>query len=243
MLKGVVFLLSLVALLSAKEIRVAAAANVSYPMEELKSLYESTHKDSKVTVTLGSSGKLVAQILNKAPFDIFLSADMKYPNELYDKNLSIQQPIVYAKGSLILFTIKDDVNLSKGISVVKDVEKIAVASYKTAPYGLAAVESLKNSNLYDGIESKFVNAESITQALQFVMTAADVGFIAKSSVFSDKLAQYNKEGKYWINIDPKLYSPIDQGVALLNDDALEFYNFLFSKEAKAIFKKYGYIVD
>jgi molybdate transport system substrate-binding protein len=243
-LRRVVLLLSLcLIIISAKEIRVATAANVSYAMAELKEIFEASHKETKVNIILGSSGKLTAQIVHGAPYDIFLSANMKYPLKLYDEGKALVKPIIYAKGSLVIFTTKDDIDLSKGINIVKDVKKIALANYKVAPYGKASVEAIKNAGLYDEVNSKFVNAESITQTLQYTMSATDIGFIAKSSIFSDKLTKFNVKGKYWVDVDSSLYKPIEQGVALLNEEALEFYNFLFSKEAKEVFIKYGYFVN
>jgi molybdate transport system substrate-binding protein len=128
----------------------------------------------------------------------------------------------------------------------KDIEKIAIANPKTAPYGTAAIEALKNANILDKVESKFVYAESISQAVTYAMTAADVGFIAKSSLYDEKMSQY-KENINWISVDPKLYTPIDQGIVILNrakdnKEAKAFYDFILSDNAKKIFIDFGYLV-
>ena len=122
-----------------------------------------------------------------------------------------------------------------------------MANYKVAPYGKAAVTALENAGLLKTAEKKFVNAESITQTLQFTMTATDIGFVAKSSMYSVKLKGKNLKGKNWVDVDPKLYDPIKQGIILLkhaegNSDAKKFYDFIFSDKAKAVFEKYGYIL-
>lgn len=129
-------------------------------------------------------------------------------------------------------------DFSKGIALLanKDIEKIAIANPKTAPYGTAAIEALKNANILDKVESKFVYAESISQAVTYAMTAADVGFIAKSSLYDEKMSQY-KENINWISVDPKLYTPIDQGIVILNrakdnKEAKAFYDFILSDNAK-----------
>ena len=228
-------------------INIAVAANVSYAINELIAEFNKTNPDTKVEVVLGASGKFTTQIQNGAPFDIFLSADMKFPETLEKENLTSTKPVIYAQGSLAMLSIKP-LDFSKGIALVtnKSIEKIAIANPKTAPYGTAAIEALKNANLLEKIENKFVYAESISQAVTYAMTAADVGFIAKSSLYDEKMSKY-KENINWISIDPKLYTPIDQGIVVLkraknNKEAHAFYNFILSKEAKDIFLKFGYLV-
>ncbi|WP_304543713.1 molybdate ABC transporter substrate-binding protein [Sulfurimonas microaerophilic] len=234
--------------LSADQINIAVAANVSYAIDELKSEFAKLHPDTKVIVTLGSSGKLTAQIKNGAPYGLFMAANMKYPQSLYNDKIAITKPVVYAQGALAyLSDTKQD--FSKGIDLLADkkIKKVAVANPKTAPYGKAAIEAMKNANIYDKIEQKFVFAESISQTVTYAVTAADIGLIAKSSLFSSKMKQY-KKGVNWVAVDPKLYTPIKQGIVLLKDGAKNpeyklFYDFILSKKAKDIFKSYGYIVE
>ena len=229
-------------------INVAVAANVSYAINDLVAKFNETNKDTQVQITLGSSGKFTAQIENGAPFDIFMSADMKFPKTLDEKNLTATKPVIYAQGSLAMLSAKE-LDFSKGISLVADskIEKIAVANPKTAPYGTAAVEAMKNANVLDKVESKFVYAESISQAVTYATTAADVGFVAKSTLYDEKMAQY-KENIHWVSVDKSLYTPIDQGIVILskakdNAEAKAFYDFILSKEAKEIFERFGYIVQ
>lgn len=240
----------------AGEITVAAAANVTYAMGELVKEFNKTNPETKVQVTLSSSGKLVSQIENGAPFDIFMSADMKFPQALFDKKLTSTAPVIYAQGALAMLSSKE-LDYSKGINVLNDssITKIAIANPKTAPYGAAAVEAIKNAKIV-GAENKFVYAESISQAVTYATTATDIGFIAKSSLYEGNMSQY-KENKNWITVDPKLYSSIDQGiviidhsnnlVGLINDkvkkeEVKAFYDFILSSRAKKIFENYGYLV-
>ncbi|PIF03356.1 MAG: molybdate ABC transporter substrate-binding protein, partial [Arcobacter sp.] len=142
--------------LFAQSINVALAANVSYAINDLIKEFNKDYPDIKVNTIIGSSGKLTAQIVNGAPFDIFMSADMKYPKYLYDHLATIDKPVVYAKGSLVLLTTKKNQNLSKffGILTSKKTKKIALANPKTAPYGKVAKTVLEMMKIYDKIKKK-----------------------------------------------------------------------------------------
>ncbi len=233
--------------LYAGSINIAVAANVSYAIDELKAEFNKLYPDTKVDVTLGSTGKLTAQIKNGAPYQILMGANMKYPQALYNDGLAVTRPLVYAQGSLAYLSSKQQ-DFSKGIALVKDsgIKKIAVANPKTAPYGKAAVEAMKNGGVYDAVKGKYVFAESISQTVSYAVTAADIGFIAKSSLYSSKMKQY-KKGVNWNDVNPKLYTPINQGIVVLktgetNSEVAAFYAFMLSAKAKKIFNAYGYLV-
>ena len=247
-MKKIILALALLASsIFANTITVAVAANVSYAINELVAEFNKTNPDTKVQVTLGSSGKFTAQIESGAPFDVFMSADMKFPKSLFEKGLATTEPALYAQGSLAMLSSKE-LDFSKGINLITDanIAKIAVANPKTAPYGTAAVEAMKNANVLDKVESKFVYAESISQAVTYATTAADVGFIAKSSLYDEKMSKY-KENINWISVDPSLYTAIDQGIVVLKNtkeeaSAKAFYDFILGEKAKEIFIKFGYLV-
>ncbi len=246
MRKVILALMILSSTIFAGQINIAVAANVSYAIDELIKEFNKTNPNTKVQVTLGSSGKFVAQIQNGAPFEIFMSADMKFPQTLFDENIAITKPEVYAQGTIAILSSKE-LDLKKGIDLIKDnsISKIAIANPKIAPYGTATVEAIKNAKISDDIEKKFVFAESISQAVSYSITAADIGFVAKSSLYDEKMSLY-KENIHWISIDSKLYTPIDQGIVILknakeNKEVKAFYDFILSKEAKKIFENYGYI--
>jgi molybdate transport system substrate-binding protein len=174
-----------------------------------------------------------------------MSANMKYPNSLYHDKKTVNKPVVYAKGSLALLSVKKR-DFKSGLEILrnKDIKKIAVANPKTAPYGKAAFEALKNAKLLEELKPKFVFGQSISQTVAFTIKAADIGIIAKSALFNPKLSNF-KEGENWIEVDSKLYTPIKQGIVMIKDSksAKAFYDFILSKSAKEIFKKYGYIVE
>ncbi len=239
------FILLLSAYSFAGTIRVAVAANVSYAIEDLKKAFAKEHPDTKVQVILGSSGKLTAQIKNAAPYELFMAANMKYPEALYADKVAVTKPLVYAEGTLATLSVKPQ-DFSKGMALLKDpkIKRIAVANPKTAPYGKAAQEALQNANVYDEVKTKLIFAESASQTVSYTVTAADLGFIAKSSLYSKQMKKY-KEGKHWKEVDPKLYTPIEQGIVILkngesNVEVKAFYDFILSDEAKEILKKFGY---
>jgi molybdate transport system substrate-binding protein len=234
--------------LEAKSINVAVAANVSYAMDSLLKEFHTLYPNSKVKITIGSSGKLTAQIKNGAPYDLFLSANMKYPQALYDEAKAITKPVVYAKGGLVLLSTKHR-TFVKGIDTVKSmlVKRIAIANPTTAPYGKATLEALKKSKNYEAIEHKIIYGESISQTVSYTLLGADLGFIAKSSLYSPKMKRFAKDA-YWIDVDSSLYTPIKQGIVLLqkgknNQDAKNFYQFMLSVKAQSILKDFGYLID
>lgn len=228
-------------------INIAVAANVSYAIDTIKKEFNKLHPDTNVKVTLGSSGKLTAQIKNGAPYQLFMAANMKYPQALYDDKIAVTKPIVYAQGGLAYLSTKKQ-DFSKGMKFLEDsaIDKIAIANPKTAPYGKATVEAMKNGKIYENISKKFVFAESISQTVSYAVTAADIGFVAKSSLYSPKMSEY-KKGVNWAEVDPNLYTPISQGIVILkegekNSEVKAFYDFMLGNEAKKILESFGYIV-
>jgi molybdate transport system substrate-binding protein len=240
-------LLLLSAYIQAKTIKIAVAANVSYAIDDLKREFEKLYPDTKVQIILGGTGKLVAQIKHNAPYDILMGANMIYPQSLYDDGFAMTRPLVYAQGSLAYLSTKKQ-EFSKGMELLTSdsIKKIAIANPKLAPYGMATVEALKNAKVYDKVKSKFVYGDSISQTVTYATKATDIGFIAISSLYSPQMSHFTK-GVNWVEVDPKLYTPIDQGVVLLKHgeksaEASAFYAFIFSKKAEDIFKKFGYII-
>ena len=123
---------------------------------------------------------------------------------------------------------------------------MSVSEGITAPYGVAAFEALKNANILDDIKKKIIYAESITQTVVYAITAANIGMVAKSSLYSPKLKKYH-ENVHWIEVDKTLYNPIRQGIVILkkakdNKEVKAFYNFILSEKGKNILKKYGYLI-
>ena len=232
-------------LFGSQSVHVAAAANVGYAIKELARMFEKSNRGVSVKITLASSGKLATQILHHAPFDIFLSANVAYAKRLYDAGVALKKPRIYAKGALALLSVKKrTMRDAKAVLLENGIGRIALANPKTAPYGAAARTYLERTALYERLKPHFIYGESIGQTLSYTLKAADAGIVAKSLLFAPQMHRY-KEYKQWITLPSELYEPIKQAALLLehaknNAAAKRFYTFLFSKEAQALFRRYGY---
>ncbi len=226
---------------------VATAANVQFVMQELQKVFQ---KDTgiELDMVVSSSGKLTAQIREGAPFDVFVSADTRYPQEISNNGGAATPPRIYARGALVLWTRDSTITPELTMLTQAGVKKIALANPETAPYGKAAVQVLEKAGLYDRVKSKLVYGESISQTTQYIATgAADVGFTALSVVLSPEM-----KGKgTWTLLDSTSYTPIDQAAILLKhsetspkrNKSQQFYDFLYSEKARSIFRQYGYSVE
>jgi molybdate transport system substrate-binding protein len=228
-----------------ESIAVAAAANLVYVIEPLDAEFSKVRPDVAVRIEIGASGSLVAQIMNGAPYDVFLSADTEFPQKLVQAGGAQSSSLVtFATGRLVLWTTKPGVGLSSIESVVrsKKVDRIAIANPGTAPYGRAAVEALARLGLSDVAGPKLVSGENITQTAQFVSTGnADAGFVALSLVLSPKLREKGR----WIEVPGALYTPIAQAGVLTrrgatNAAARQYLEFLTSPAARKVFAQFGY---
>jgi len=226
----------------AQSLKVAAAANLQSVITVLQKDFKQ-RTNIEIEPIIGSSGKLVAQIKNGAPYDIFLSADMSFPESLYKDGFSTKAPVVYAYGSLIICSTKNIgfENWERTLLTPR-IKKIAIANPAVAPYGMAARQTLQKKGILDNVHSKMVFGESISQVNTYIMTGVvDVGFTTQALIKDPA----NTSTLYWKTIDPKSYTPIKQGMVILkraaaNADAEKFYNYLLSAEAKKIFEQYGY---
>ena len=198
-----------------------------------------------IRVVYGSSGNLTAQITNGAPFNLFISADERFPIELYQQGKAIDDGIVYASGKLaIISKSSTGMNLTdeKGglVRVIKKANKIAIAKPELAPYGKAAIEYLKAQGLWDIAKDKLIYGDNIGIATMYVVTgAADLGFTALSLA---KSADVAKETNF-ILVNSKLYEPIKQRMVLIKGaprEVVALYQFMQSSQAKLILQQYGY---
>ena len=228
--------------LLAQPLRVAVAANAQFVMEQVKTAFQKK-TGLMVETIVNSSGKLTTQIQQGAPYDVFLSADVEYPQTLHKQGLTVEAPVVYAYGSLVLWTMSD-LPLSADLTILSDpaIHHVAIANPATAPYGEAAVSFLKQKKLLDQVQPKLVYGESIAQVNQYILSgAAEVGFTAKSVVLDPSLA---KRG-HWVDLPTSGYAPIAQGVVILKRTALpkearQFVQFLRSPAARRILQQFGY---
>lgn len=229
--------------LFAQALKVAVAANLQGVIKVLQQDF--TRKtDIQIEPIVGSSGNLSSQIKNGAPFSIFLSADMNFPNKLYKAGFTTSKPVVYAFGSLIICS-SQNLNFSNWEKLLQSdqIKKVALANPATAPYGKAAAEVLQRKNLLQKIQPKIVYGESIAQVNIYLTTGvAEIGFTTEALV-SDAA---NKQKLYWKRIPAADYQPIEQGMVIIKQanvnqqQAKKFYQYMQSTAAKTILKKYGY---
>jgi molybdate transport system substrate-binding protein len=224
----------------AEEITVAVAANFTDPAKEIVAAFEKTTGD-KVTLSFGSSGQFYTQIANGAPFEVFLSADADRPTKAEQAHLAVAgSRFTYAVGRLVLWSATPGLVDARGAVLSGNgFSKLAIADPLAAPYGLAAIETLKTLRLYDQLQPKIVRGTSIAQAFQFVKTGnAELGFVALSQVINET------GGSRWL-VPEADHDPIIQQAVLLNPGAnspasRHFLAFLKGAAARAIIHKYGY---
>jgi molybdate transport system substrate-binding protein len=228
----------------AEEIAVAAAANLRTVLAEgLAPAFESK-TGHHLKISFGSTGGFYAQIKNGAAFDIVLAADDATPEKLELDGLTAPGTrFTYATGTLVLWSSQPGFVDKNGDVLRSDKYKhIALANPKLAPYGAAAVETLRALNLFDGLQEKIVRGEDINQTYQFIATGnAPLGFVALSQVMRKGAVA---SGSYWL-VPAKLYTPIHQDAVILAKahakvGAAIFARFLQGEEARAIMRSYGY---
>ncbi|MBN9380683.1 MAG: molybdate ABC transporter substrate-binding protein [Chitinophagaceae bacterium] len=226
-----------------QEILVAAAADLKFAMDSLVKVFSSGSNEVTIKLVYGSSGNFFEQISNDAPFDLFFSADLDYPQKLEQQHKTLSPIQTYGTGQIVLWSNKlDPAKEGMNSLLLPSVTHIAVANPAHAPYGRRAEESLKYYKLYDKVKEKLVIGENISQTAQFASTgAADIGIIALSLALSPQL---QKEGKYWL-IPESSHQPLRQGYVLLqhakdNKGAQNFATFIASAKARAILEHFGF---
>ncbi len=228
---------------TAQNVRIAAAADLRYAMDDLVSTYKKSKSGADIEVIYGSSGNAFTQILNGgAPYDMYFSADITYPQKLYEAGLTVNKPVLYAIGRIVLWSSSLDV--SKGLSVLTENPRarIAIANPSHAPYGKRALETLRHYGIYDKAQAQLIYGENISQAAQFCLTGnAPIGILALSLVLAPSMQDL---GRYYL-VDEASHNPLLQGFVILNrakDNALAhaFAKYISSPEAITIFEKYGF---
>jgi molybdate transport system substrate-binding protein len=230
---------------NAQDIRVAAAADLQFALDELAARY-TKQTAKKVGLSYGSSGNFFAQIQNGAPFDIFFSADIDYPRRLEAAGLAAPGTLYeYAVGRIVIWMSRDTrIDLSElGWKALAQptIQKIAIANPEHAPYGRAAVAALRNAGIYEQVRGKLVYGENIAQAAQFVASGnAQAGIIALSLGVSPAM----RDGQRW-EIPANMYPPVEQAAVMLKsakdkEGARAFLAFVKSSAGRKILESYGF---
>lgn len=246
MIKLILVLTMLLALpVRAETLLVAAAADLSYCIDELGAAFTKQVPQAQVKVSTGASGNFYAQIRHGAPFDVFMSADMDYPAQLGRDGAAVASTLApYAIGRIVLWTLDARFDLQQGMRVFDDVRltRVAIANPAVAPYGRAAKAALEAAGKWQALQPKLVIGENISQTVQFVQTGnAQVGIVSLASVVSPRL---KGQGSYYLVPDPGL-APILQGAIVTAHGkdkplAARFVQFLSSPAARDILQRHGF---
>jgi molybdate transport system substrate-binding protein len=227
-------------------VRVAAAADLKFALEEVKTALTAAHPDLDLAVTYGSSGTFFQQISNGAPFDIYLSADLSYPRKLVEAGKADNADLFgYAVGRLVVWAPHDSpVDPTGGLAVLAQpaAAKVAIANPDHAPYGVAAVAAMRSAGVYDAVQPKLVLGENVAQAAEFAQSGnAQAGVIALSLALSPQMSDKGRYSEVPLDSFPR----IDQGGAVLASAAdlpaaRAVKDFLLGEQGRAILKRYGF---
>lgn len=225
-------------------LRIAAASDLRYALDDIVDLYRDAHPGAAIEVIYGSSGKMTTQIINGAPYDLFFSADIAFPERLKTEGLTSTEPAVYALGRIVIWS--NTVNAA-GLTLedlASDaVTRIAIAQPAHAPYGLRAKEALQAAGVWQAVQSKLVFGENIAHTAQMVESgAAQVGIIALSLARFPALAKHQHQ-----LIDNALHNPLTQGYVVTKRGgdkpaAMAFADFMTTGQAHDIMTRYGFVM-
>lgn len=229
----------------AGKITIAAAADLKFAMEEIAAAFKNDNPGEEINIVYGSSGKFQTQIRQRAPYDLYFSADIAFPRELAKKGFAASEVRPYAFGRIVLWSTSMDA-AKMTIADLSDpkISRIAIANPRHAPYGKRAKEALRASGIWEKIEPKLVYGENIAHTAQFVQTGnAQVGIIALALALNPELA---KKGGYLL-IPDTLHQPLEQGYIITsraagNPLAKSFAAYINSKAARAVMSRYGFVL-
>jgi molybdate transport system substrate-binding protein len=243
-------LLALTAPAQSPRLAIAAAADLQAALGVVKEAFVKEHPGVEVTLTFGSSGTFYAQIVNGAPFDCFLSADLGYPGQLVQAGLADGATAFrYGRGHLVLWVPRNSAipleQLGMKALLHPAAKRVAIANPRHAPYGRAAEAALTSLGLLEAVKPRLVFGENIGQTAQFVQTgAADIGILALSLAKAPAMAGAGRT----FDVPEAAYPPLDQGGVILNRArdkaaAQAFADFLQSPPGRAILQRFGFATD
>ena len=223
-------------------LKVAAAADLQPVLPAIAQAYEK-EAGVKLQVSFGSSATLATQLVNGAPFDVFLAADFSFPEQVIAAGLATEKdPVAYATGTLVVFARKDSPIQPLSIDKLTNlnITRIAVADEAHAPYGRAAYQVMRSMKTLDMLKPKLVIAENVSQTAQFVVSGnAQVGFISLTSAQSPQM----KEIGTFVRA-PLVYNKLKQCAVVLKksdhlDDAQKFLAWMTSDKVQSHLKDFG----
>jgi molybdate transport system substrate-binding protein len=228
-------------------IRIAAASDLRFALPEVVARLRQRQPALDVQVTYGSSGTFFAQLVNGAPFDLFMSADTDYPKQLAARGLILAgSEFTYGIGRLAVWVPAASLlDVEKnGLQVLLDprIRHVSIANPATAPYGRAAEAAMRQAGVYDRVRAKLVLGENVAQALQFVQSgSAEVGVVALALAIAPAV---KGRGRFW-TVPLEMYPRLEQGGVILRstaraDEARAVRAFLIGDEGRAILERYGF---
>ena len=231
-----------------RSVSVAAAADLRFAFEEVSAEFRKSHSGIRISVTYGSSGSFFAQLLNHAPFDLFLSADAEYPRKLAEAGLTVAgSEFVYGIGRIAVWvpagSVIDVERIGMGTLAHLSVTHIAIANPRHAPYGRAAAAAMKSFGIYEAAAPKLVFGENAAQALQFVESGnAQVGIVALALALAPPVRGL---GRYW-EVPGDRYQRLEQGGVILRwvkdkDAATALRAFLMGPSGRPVLARYGFL--
>ncbi|WP_017940511.1 MULTISPECIES: molybdate ABC transporter substrate-binding protein [unclassified Thioalkalivibrio] len=223
---------------------IAAASDLRFALDEILDAYREVHPDDAVRVTYGSSGRMTTQIMNGAPYDVFFSADIAYPQKLRAEGHAATEPEVYAIGRIVLWSNRMDASTMTLEDLLRDdIRRVAIASPTHAPYGVRAMEALQSVGVWDDLQPKIVNGDNIAQTARMVQAGgAEIGIIALSLAEFPDLAEHPHH-----LIDDALHEPLTQGFIITrrgehNATAHRFADYMNGDTARDIMRRYGFVM-
>ena len=241
---ALVLLLLSAGLHASEPLRIAAASDLRYALDEIIEAYRQKHPDASIQVIYGSSGKMTTQIIHGAPYDVFFSADIAYPEKLREQGMTATEPAVYAMGRIVIWSSTlNAASLTLEDLAVDGIRRIAIAQPAHAPYGLRAKEALQAAGVWEAVQGKLVFGENIAHAAQMARSgAAQVGIIALSLAQFPDLATHG----YHL-IDETLHTPLTQSYVITRrggnkPEARAFASFMAGETAHGIMSRYGFVM-
>ncbi|MDE2154389.1 MAG: molybdate ABC transporter substrate-binding protein [Xanthomonadaceae bacterium] len=225
-----------------RHITIAAAADLRFAMDAIVASYRHGHPGDAIDVVYGSSGKLLAQIEQGAPFELFFSADSSYPQQLVAHGQAGGQPVPYALGSIVLWSASIDMRrVQLGDLLQPRFGRIAIANPQHAPYGKRAEQALRAAGIWEQLQPRLVYGENIAQTAQFAQSGnAGVGIVAQSSMRDPAMA-----GGSYVAVPAAAYSALRQSFVLTrrgagNPLARDFAQYMQGAQARGILMRYGF---
>jgi molybdate transport system substrate-binding protein len=230
---------------SIQRVRVAAASDLKFALDEVVARLVEQHPNIRIEVAYGSSGNIHAQLRQRAPYDVFLSADIAYPRDLVSRGTGSGADLfTYATGRLVVWVpLGSKLVIERdGLRALEGAARIAIANPRHAPYGRAAEEAMRRAGIWDRVKGRLVLGENVAQAAQFAQSrAADAGIIARSLALAPEL---RNGGRFW-DVPEQMHAPLIQGGLILpwaasRAGAIQLRDFLLGREGQQILATFGF---